>query len=214
MAQNISLLGANYSNVPAVQLPKTGGGMARFTDTSPTTATPADVVAPKVFFDANGDQQTGTGSSGGGGSSYTLLGSAELEVSTTSTTAGDAGTIACGSAAFTSAKMIYVRVRDKAGKRSGYFFGSDAFFINRNPYASSTTAFSSPLVCYMRNSSSSGLNATMATSGYGVWGYSISSNGTVTIRRRYNSNNTGTINGTFKCEVYALDWPDGVSPFS
>lgn len=32
MAQNISLLGANYSAVPAVDLPKTGGGTARFID--------------------------------------------------------------------------------------------------------------------------------------------------------------------------------------
>lgn len=32
MAQNITLLGASYSNVPAVQLPKTGGGTAIFYD--------------------------------------------------------------------------------------------------------------------------------------------------------------------------------------
>lgn len=32
MAQNITLLGANYSAVPAVELPKTGGGTARFID--------------------------------------------------------------------------------------------------------------------------------------------------------------------------------------
>lgn len=32
MAQNITLLGASYSNVPAVDLPKTGGGSATFID--------------------------------------------------------------------------------------------------------------------------------------------------------------------------------------
>jgi hypothetical protein len=32
MAQNISLLGANYPDVPAVNLPKTGGGVATFID--------------------------------------------------------------------------------------------------------------------------------------------------------------------------------------
>lgn len=37
MAQNITLLGATYSDVPAVDLPKTGGGTARFTDTSDAT---------------------------------------------------------------------------------------------------------------------------------------------------------------------------------
>lgn len=32
MAQNITLLGASYQNVPAVNLPKTGGGTATFID--------------------------------------------------------------------------------------------------------------------------------------------------------------------------------------
>ena len=32
MAKNISLLGADYPNVPAVQLPQTGGGTATFYD--------------------------------------------------------------------------------------------------------------------------------------------------------------------------------------
>lgn len=32
MAQNITLLGASYSDVPAVTLPKTGGGTATFVD--------------------------------------------------------------------------------------------------------------------------------------------------------------------------------------
>lgn len=38
MAQNITLMGASYSNVPSVQLPKTGGGTARFDDTTDATA--------------------------------------------------------------------------------------------------------------------------------------------------------------------------------
>lgn len=32
MAQSITLLGATYNDVPAVDLPKTGGGTARFYD--------------------------------------------------------------------------------------------------------------------------------------------------------------------------------------
>ena len=38
MAQNITLLGASYTAVPAVMLPKTGGGTARFDDTTDATA--------------------------------------------------------------------------------------------------------------------------------------------------------------------------------
>lgn len=67
MAKNITLLGASYSNVPAVNLPQTGGGTARFTDTSPTTATDSDVAQGKIYIKADGTQSTGTASGGGGG---------------------------------------------------------------------------------------------------------------------------------------------------
>ena len=67
MAQNVTLWGASYSNVPALNVPMTGGGTARFTDTSETTATAADVATGKIFYDSTGVQQTGTASGGGGG---------------------------------------------------------------------------------------------------------------------------------------------------
>lgn len=70
MAQNISLWGATYSNTPAVLLPKSGGGTARFTDVTPTTASASDVASGKIFFDANGTQTTGTNSGGGGASNF------------------------------------------------------------------------------------------------------------------------------------------------
>ena len=60
MAQNIDLMGNTYNSVPAVQLPKHGGGTATFTDLTPTTATAADVASPKVFFLADGTQTTGS----------------------------------------------------------------------------------------------------------------------------------------------------------
>lgn len=64
MAQNITLMGANYSAVPAVTLPKTGGGTAKFTDVTPTTATDPDVLSGKIYFKSDGTQSTGTGSGG------------------------------------------------------------------------------------------------------------------------------------------------------
>ena len=68
MAQNITLLGANYSAVPAVMLPKTGGGTARFDDASVTTAAASDVASGKIFLASDGTITTGTNSGGGGAS--------------------------------------------------------------------------------------------------------------------------------------------------
>lgn len=73
MSQNITLLGASYQNVPAVQLPKTGGGTARFDDCTVVTAAASDVASGKIFVAADGTVTTGT-ASGGGGSSDVKMG--------------------------------------------------------------------------------------------------------------------------------------------
>lgn len=67
MAQNITLLGASYSGVPAVNLPKTGGGTATYTDVTDTTAVAGDVASGKYFYTASGVRTKGTASGGGGG---------------------------------------------------------------------------------------------------------------------------------------------------
>lgn len=144
-------------------------------------------------------------------SSWKLLATSELSVSTTSTSASSAGTISCGSEASTKAKIIYVQVRDKAGARAGYCLGSDAFFINTNKANGSTSAFSTPAVVCHRFTTASQYGTTAGQ--YGVYGYSISNAGVVTIRRRYNSNYSLTIDGTFEVKVYALEYPDGVPVF-
>lgn len=206
MAQNISLWGASYSGVPSILLPKTGGGTASFVDVTPTTATASDVASGKIFYTADGTQTTGT-ASGGGGSNWTLIGSTELTVNTTSTSAASAGTISCGATAADKGAIIYVRIRDKAGKRAGYHAGTDAFFMNYNKANGSTSAFAVPAVmCYRYTTSS----AWAGTAGqYGVYGYSISNSGVVTIRRRYNSNYSLTINSTFAVDVFKLAYPTG-----
>ena len=66
MSQNISLWGATYSDVPSIEVPKSGGGTASFTDVTDTTATASDVASGKYFYLANGARTEGTGSGGGG----------------------------------------------------------------------------------------------------------------------------------------------------
>ena len=65
MAQNITLLGASYSEVPSVLLPKTGGGTASFTDVTDTTATAEDVAQGVYFYTAAGLRTVGTSQGGG-----------------------------------------------------------------------------------------------------------------------------------------------------
>lgn len=144
------------------------------------------------------------------GSSWKLLGSTEITTSSTSTTATSVGTLTIPEA-WDANKIILVRVRDKAGKRSGYFYGSDSFFLNYQDASggTSTITYAGRLIhrCTSSGAYSSYVGAT--TTGYGVYGYSISAAGVTNIYRRYNSNYSLTINGTYIVEVWALDYEPG-----
>lgn len=104
MAQNITLQGAQYSDVPAVELPKTGGGTASFTDVSDTTAAASDVASGKYFYTSAGVKTAGT-ASGGGGASNIVQGTF-----TTSSTTGAASqfTIPYTGSGYPIALFIYI----------------------------------------------------------------------------------------------------------
>lgn len=54
MAQNVIINGVTYSNVPEVDIPKSGGGTAKFFDTAGATATAADILTGKTAYGASG----------------------------------------------------------------------------------------------------------------------------------------------------------------
>lgn len=60
MGQNVTIAGASYPDVPALDVPKTGGGTARFVDTADDTVTPASLKSGVTAHDASGAKITGT----------------------------------------------------------------------------------------------------------------------------------------------------------
>ena len=60
MAQNVVINGVTYQNVPEVDIPKSGGGTAKFTDITDTTATAGDVLSSKYFYTSGGTKTQGS----------------------------------------------------------------------------------------------------------------------------------------------------------
>lgn len=177
-------------------------------DATPATATASDITAPKTAMLADGVMTTGTGSGGGGGSSYTLVHSEDIEVSTTSTTATVVKTI---SITRTANKYIVISIRDKAGKRAGYLYGSDNFAsytLNANAGAGVVQyVFVMEGTTMYRN--------TYANSGtFGIFVSNAASDGTITISARYGTSQSRIIDGTYSVKIYELDYPDNDNPFA
>ena len=82
---NITWLGASYSNVPWLTLPKTGGGTASFTDVTDTTAAASDVASGKYFYTSAGVRTQGTSSGGGSSKNVQVAQSTRRATSSTYT---------------------------------------------------------------------------------------------------------------------------------
>lgn len=54
MAQNVIINGVTYANVPEIDIPKSGGGTAKFFDTAGATASAGDILTGKSAFGASG----------------------------------------------------------------------------------------------------------------------------------------------------------------
>ena len=97
MAQNVVINGVTYSDVPEVDIPKSGGGTAKFYDASGANAAAGDVLSGKKFIGSSGE---GTGSMPNNGSTS---GEIETKSGTVAIPAGytSGGTVGIKSSAVT-----------------------------------------------------------------------------------------------------------------
>lgn len=121
---NVTVQGASYSNVPAVQLPMTGGGTATFTEVSDTTAAAADVASGKYFYTAAGTRTQGTASGGGG----------TLTVKTATTTKTSTGQTISFSSLSGEPKYWFLRATTNVSSSGSttYYYITDLFYDGTN----------------------------------------------------------------------------------
>lgn len=67
MAQNVLINGVTYQNVPEVDIPKSGGGTAKFYDTASADVSGADLLTGKTAFGASGAVSGSMANNGGTG---------------------------------------------------------------------------------------------------------------------------------------------------
>ena len=136
MAQNITLLGASYSAVPGVTLPKTGGGTATFYDVSDTTAAASDVATGKYFYTASGVKTEGTNSGGGGDSK-----NAQVVQGTTRTTSSSLTAIGAEMTVSKTGTYDVYWSAFRSNTSSQYTFATK-LYINGTGYGSEQTTWS------------------------------------------------------------------------
>ena len=208
MSQSISLWGATYNDVGAVKLPKSSSGTATFTDVTDTTAAAADVATGKYFYTSAGVRTQGTNSGGGGGSGLTLLKTTSLgSISYSSTSAADTGkTMTVTGYNDYDVLIVDVSVDTNTNSRhtstvSMVYLTGTSKVDTKNTYAVGSNKWNSKL-------GSTGTGSTrQSTTAYGIYVNSAtvsSSTMTLAFYNRYNSNNTGTINGTYTARVYGV----------
>lgn len=95
MAQNVIINGVTYQNVPEVDIPKSGGGTAKFYDTAGADVSAGDVLTGKTAFGSTGSVSGSMPNNGAtGGSIATKAGTVTIPAGYTS-----GGTVALASGA-------------------------------------------------------------------------------------------------------------------
>lgn len=172
-----------------------------------TVASAADIVAGKIGHLRDGTQVTGT-ASGGGGSGLTLLKTTSLgTLSTSSTSAADTGkSMTVTGYNDYDLLIVDVSVDSEVNNRhtstvSLIFLTGTSNVTTKNTYAVGSNKWNS------KRGSTGTASTRQSSSAYGIYANSATVSGTtmtIPFYYRYNSNNTGTINGTYTARVYGV----------
>ena len=162
-----------------------------------------------------------SGGGGDDGSSYELIGSAELHVEeTTSGAEIKVGSVQLTQSPHVTNAIIYVKIRDKEGKRIGHFYGTDNYFYDftvANGGAATLISQASRVIYALNgNGKFTGSGSNSGAVGNvkgGVYADSITSQNVINITAKYVARVTETIGGMYEVEVYKLKWPNNESPF-
>ena len=206
---NISLLGATYSGVSGVTLPKQGGGTATF-----PFVEGSQTITTNNTYDVTNLAQIIVNVSGGGSSNFTLLGTEAVgTISTSSTTDTDTGKsitvkgiydydlLVCQCSVGTktnsrhvvTTRLVWLTASSAIATKNGGTFATATWNVK---LSSSGTATS------RSNTTPYGVYAKAITVSAGNTG--DNGQGVITIYQRYNSTQTGTINGTYTMRVYGV----------
>lgn len=97
MAQNVVINGVTYQNCPEVDIPKQGGGTAKFYDTSSANAASGDILTGKTAYGSTGEVSGSMANNGStSGTISTKAGTVSIPSGYTS-----GGTVSIASAAVT-----------------------------------------------------------------------------------------------------------------
>ena len=97
MAQNVVINGVTYSAVPEVDIPKSGGGTAKFFDTASADAAAGDILTGKTAFGSSGSVSGSMANNGAtGGTISTKAGTVTIPAGYTS-----GGTVSIAASAVT-----------------------------------------------------------------------------------------------------------------
>lgn len=161
-------------------------------------------------FNLDGWSQVNVNISGG----YTLLASVEIDLSNVETSSTLLHTFENLPSAWDSSKILYLCARNKDGKVNDKWYGNDMFIINNQEAKGETSALSNLnkkgfIYKVNYNATSISINDGLTSGVY----FNVTPND-VKIYGKMVSTTTGSLSGiTAKIDLYALAWPDNISPF-